>query len=39
MGGVEGLWKGSNLEQIWVRPICEAEELSRQRLPEIDSNA
>jgi acyl-CoA reductase-like NAD-dependent aldehyde dehydrogenase len=29
VGGMEGLWKGTDAEQIWLRPICKAEELSR----------
>lgn len=39
MGWVEGLWKRTDLEQVRLRPICEAEELPRQRLPKIDAIA
>lgn len=35
MDWLEELWERSHIEQIRLRPICEAEELSRQGLPEI----
>lgn len=33
---VEGFRKRANVEQVWVRSVREAEELSRQRLSEIN---
>ena len=39
MGWLEGLWEGTDSEQIRFRPVCQAQELPRQRLPEIDGTA
>jgi hypothetical protein len=39
MGRVEGLWEGTDIEQIWVRSVRQAQELPRQGLPEIGSIA
>lgn len=33
---LEEFWKRCDIEQVWIRSICEAEELPRQRLPKID---
>jgi len=35
VGRMEGLWKRTDAEQIWVRPIRKAEELPRQGLPQL----
>jgi hypothetical protein len=39
MGRLEGLWQRTDAEQVWLRPIRQAQELSRQGLPEIDGIA
>jgi hypothetical protein len=36
LGWMEGLWKGTDIEQIRLRSVRQAQELPRQRLPEID---
>lgn len=39
MDGLEELGKRSVPEQVWLRPIREIEELSYERLSEINSMA
>jgi acyl-CoA reductase-like NAD-dependent aldehyde dehydrogenase len=36
VGRLEGLWTGSDVEQIRLRSVRQAQELSRQGLPQID---
>jgi hypothetical protein len=37
LGRMEGFWKGTDFEQIRIRPVRQAQELPRQGLSQIDS--